>query len=135
MGTKEEEKVNRADNLIPHNSDIFEDDNRAKRWKTIYIAGTPIRKEDAHVRLTSEAYALLTEKAKAYNVSQKEIASEAISLLVKSEKKDKEYLAHLKRLQEKIKSLQENVAHYILFGVGLGLFIAFVIVIILGGMS
>ena len=110
MGTKEEEKVNRADNLIPHNSDIFEDDNRAKRWETIYIAGMPIRKEDAHVRLTSEAYALLTEKAKAYNVSQKEIASEAILMLVRRGDDKKEYLAILDRAER----LDRNFFFYVL---------------------
>ena len=54
-----------------------------------------------NVRLTPEAHQLLAEKAVDYNVPMKEIASEAIFLLVKSDSKDKECLANLKRLEKK----------------------------------
>ena len=64
------------------------------------------RKEDAHVRLTDEAHWRLAEMSEDYNSSQKEIASEAILVLVKSEGKDKEMQImrrEIIRLEDKIR--------------------------------
>lgn len=82
----------------------------------------PTRK-DAHVRLTGEAYALLTEKAEDYNVSQKEIASEAIILLVKRENT-------MRSIKKKAKRLQKLLILYLLLAGGVGI----VIGLIIGGM-
>ena len=62
-----------------------------------------------NVRLTEEAHAILAEKAEDFGVSMKEVASEAIKLFVKRWDKDKECIAHLERLQERIKRLQKIV--------------------------
>lgn len=70
----------------------------------------PTKKEDAHVRLTDEAYALLTEKAEDYNVPQKEIASEAILMLVRRENDKKECLTILDRAER----LDRNFFFYVL---------------------
>ena len=61
----------------------------------------PTREGDAHVRLTNQAYALLTEKTEDYNVSQKEIASEAIILLIKRDKAIKQANLTIRRLKER----------------------------------
>jgi hypothetical protein len=52
-----------------------------------------------NVRLTPEAHQLLAEKAEDYNVSMKDVASEAIVLLTKRE----EWRAHVERLEQKSK--------------------------------
>ena len=62
-----------------------------------------------NVRLTEEAHGLLAEMAHDCDSSMKEIASEAIFSLIKSHTKDKECIAHLERLQERIKRLQKIV--------------------------
>ena len=60
----------------------------------------PIREGDAHVRLTNQAYALLIEVAEDYNVSQKEIASEAIIALVKKENIMKDATLTIRKLRK-----------------------------------
>lgn len=63
-------------------------------------------KDKTAVRITDEAHALLVKKSDDYGVTQKEIASEAILMLVKSEGKDKEMQAmrrEIIRLEDKIR--------------------------------
>lgn len=69
----------------------------------------PTRK-DAHVRLTDKAYALLIEKAEAYHVSQKEIASEAILMMFRREDDKKECLELLNQAER----LDKNFFFYVL---------------------
>lgn len=70
----------------------------------------PTRKEDAHVRLTGKAYTLLIELADKYNVPQKEIASEAILMLVRRDDNIKESLAIL----DKAERLDKRFFFYVL---------------------
>ena len=54
-----------------------------------------------NVRLTEQAHALLAEKAVDYNATQKDIASEAILMLVKREGRERMLLAAVSRLEKK----------------------------------
>lgn len=80
------------------------------------------RKEDAHVRLTDDAYALLTEMAKDYNVSQKEIASEAIIALVKKENIMKDATLTIRKLRKTRRDIQILLVTLgVLFGIAFSL--------------
>ena len=62
-----------------------------------------------NVRITDEAHGLLTEKAEHLGATMKEVASEAILLLVRGDERAKEFRAQVDRLKERIKDLQKTV--------------------------
>ena len=86
----------------------------------------------AHVRLTDEAYALLTEKAEDYNVSQKEIASEAVLMLVKGKDINKEYRILLDRANKKILNNKHSAFGTFVFGVLAGGVLMFIMWMVIG---
>ena len=73
------------------------------------------------VRLTDEAHALLTEKAVNYEESMKDIASEAIMLLVEGKERNKECYALLDNQLEKVKRAQKVLAFYTMLAGSAGL--------------
>ena len=73
-----------------------------------------MRKKGKAVRLTDVAHWRLAEMAEDYNVSQKEIASEAIILLTKRETTDKE----LRAARADVIMLEERIRDYKLFALG-----------------
>ena len=79
------------------------------------------------VRLTDHAYILLTEKAEDYSseghkISMKDIASEAIFMLVQGEDRDNEQRARIEQLKFKALKFKQLVVFYVLLaGVGIGL--------------
>ena len=60
-------------------------------------------KKSKALRITDEAHALLATKADDYNISQKEIASEAILMLHKRDERQRRLLADVARLEKKVK--------------------------------
>lgn len=96
-------------------------------------------KKGKAVRLTDQAHALLAVKSDDYGVTQKEIASEAILMLVKSEGKDKEMQVmrrEIIRLEDKIRD-NDFFAYgtFILGAVAGGVLVFAILVGVLWGLS
>ena len=89
-------------------------------------------KKNAHVKLTDEAYALLAEKAEDYNVSQKEIASEAVLMLAKGKDTNKEYRILLDRTNKKNPNNKHSAFGTFVFGVLAGGTLMFIMWVVIG---
>ena len=62
-----------------------------------------------NVRITDKAHELLAERAEYLGATMKEVASEAIFLLVRGDERAKEFRAQADRLKERLKGLQKKV--------------------------
>ena len=83
-----------------------------------------------NVRLTEQAHQLLAEKAEDYNVSMKDVASEAIVLLTKRDNMEKECSALLEKAERKEKdNLRRSFGTFILGALASGCVVYFSVVI------
>lgn len=63
-------------------------------------------KKGKAVRLTDQAHAILAEWSDEHNITQKEIASEAILMLHKKEERQRRLLADIALLEKEIKNIK-----------------------------
>lgn len=83
------------------------------------------KRKGTTVRLTDQAHILLSEKAEDYNskghkISMKDIASEAIFMLVQGEDRDKEIEAYRKKLNEAAIKLGKRLPIYLFISAAVG---------------
>ena len=84
------------------------------------------------VRLTDEAHALLTEKAVNYEESMKDVASDAIMLLVEGKERNKECYTLLDSLSKKVKRAQKLLAFYTMLVGSTGVVLGYIIGTVMG---
>lgn len=91
----------------------------------------PKERKGTTVRITDQAYSLLSEKAEKYNVSMKELASEAIVLLISKKDKYKEQTVTFERLNERAIKLQKTLLVHVIANVAIGTILGIIIGVML----
>ena len=78
------------------------------------------KRKGTTVRLTESARTLLLKKAGDYKVSMKELASEAVILLVDKKDKFREQFIHFERVNEASIKLQKRIPIYLFISAAVG---------------
>lgn len=84
-----------------------------------------MKRKGTTVRLTDRAHTLLSEKvgyysARGHKISMKDIASEAIFMLVRSEDRDNELHAHIEKIDKASIKLQKRLPFYLFISAAVG---------------